>query len=98
MFIINFNFIKPIEQVNKFTELYRKYVSEQYDKGIFIIGGSKDPRNGGIVIANTNSTEELCKILDNDPLIIENVAEYSLIKFNPLMSSNHLEQYVNSAP
>jgi len=91
MFIINFNFIKPMEEVNNFTELHREYVSKQYKNGKFIIGGPKYPRNGGIVIANSNSEEEICGILEKDPLIIQKVAEYSLIKFNPLMSTTNLD-------
>ena len=93
MFIINFNFIKPIEEVNNFTELHREYVSKQYKNGIFILGGPKDPRNGGIVISNSNSEKELNEILDKDPLIIEKVAEYSLIKFTPLLSTTNLKFY-----
>lgn len=91
MFIINFNFIKPMEEVNNFTELHREYVSKQYRNGTFIIGGPKNPRNGGVVIANSNSEEEICEILEKDPLIIRKVAEYSLTKFTPLMSTNNLE-------
>lgn len=95
MFIINFNFIKPMEEVNKFTELHREYVSKQYKNGIFIIGGPKNPRNGGIVIANSNSEEEICEILEKDPLIIEKVAEYSLTKFSPLLTATNLEFLLN---
>jgi len=91
MFIINFNFIKPIEEVNSFTKLHREYVSNQYKKGIFIFGGPKDPRSGGIVIANSNSEKELCEILERDPLITQKVAEYSLTKFTPLMSIEKLD-------
>lgn len=91
MFLINFNFIKPIDEVNSFTELHREYVSNLYKTGLFIFGGPKDPRNGGVVIANSNSEKELCDILEKDPLIIQKVAEYSLTKFTPLMSIEKLD-------
>ncbi len=91
MFIINLNFIKPIEEVNRFTDMHREYVSKQYENGVFILGGPKDPRNGGIVIANSKSKKELTKILEKDPLIIRKVAEYSLTKFNPIISITKLE-------
>lgn len=94
MFIISFNFIKSIEEVNNFTEAHRQYVSEQYKNEKFIIGGPKVPRNGGIVIANCNSKEEVCEILDKDPLVMEKVAEYSITEFNPLMSVANLDSYV----
>ena len=97
MFIINFNFIKSMEEVNNFTESHRKYVSKQYENGTFIIGGPKDPRNGGIVIANSDSEKELREILEKDPLIIQKVAEYSLTKFSPLMSTTSLEFLLNKS-
>lgn len=94
MFIINFNFIKPIEEVNHFTAAHREYISEQYKSGKFILGGPKVPRSGGLVIANCKSKEEVCEILDQDPLIIEKAAEYSLTEFNPLMSIKDLGHYI----
>ncbi|MBG6131141.1 uncharacterized protein YciI [Aquimarina sp. EL_43] len=93
MFIINFNFVKPIEEVNRFTEAHRNYISEQYNIGKFIIGGPKSPRTGGIVIANCDSKEEVHKILDKDPLIQKEVAEYSVIEFIPVMSTTDLNHY-----
>ena len=94
MFIINFNFIKPLEEVNKYTELHRAYVAKQYEKEKFIIGGPKTPRNGGVVVSNECSKEELMMILENDPLILERVAEYDLIEFSPLMSSQNLNSFI----
>jgi len=94
MYIVNFNFIKPIEEVNNFTESHIEYVSKQYENGTFIIGGPKTPRSGGIVIANTTSEKKLCDILEKDPLIIQKVAEYSLTEFTPLMSISNLELYI----
>ncbi|WP_106792518.1 YciI family protein [Aquimarina sp. Aq78] len=93
MFIINFNFVKPIEEVNRFTEAHRSYISEQYNTGKFIIGGPKSPRTGGIVIANCDSEEEVYEILDKDPLIQKEVAEYSIIEFTPVMSTTGLDHY-----
>lgn len=95
MFIINFEFIKPIEEVNNFTEAHRNYVAEQYKQGKFIIGGPKQPRSGGVVIANCASVDEVNNILNNDPLIKEQVATYELIEFKPLMSEAKLAHYIS---
>ncbi len=95
MYIINFNFIKPINEVNEFTDSHRAYVSKQYESGTFIMGGPKNPRTGGIVIANVNSEKEIRAILDQDPLIVKGVAEYSLNEFNLVMSAPHLASYIH---
>ncbi|CAM1351241.1 YciI family protein [Tenacibaculum ascidiaceicola] len=94
MFIINFNFIKPIEEVNKYTESHRDYVAKQYEKGKFIIGGPKVPREGGIVLSNSCTKEEVIEILSKDPLIVKGLAEYSLTEFSPMMSTENLNSYV----
>ncbi|PKV52713.1 uncharacterized protein YciI [Aquimarina sp. MAR_2010_214] len=93
MFIVNFNFIKPIEEVNRFTEVHRNYISEQYKMGKFILGGPKSPRTRGVVIANCDSEEEVYEILDKDPLIQKEVAEYNLVEFIPVMSTVDLGRY-----
>ncbi|CAM1369377.1 conserved hypothetical protein [Tenacibaculum litoreum] len=94
MFIINFNFIKPIEEVNKYTESHRNYIAKQYEKGSFVIGGPKVPREGGVVLSNLCTEEEIVEILSKDPLIVEGVAEYSLIEFLPMMSVENLNSYI----
>ncbi|NQX82683.1 MAG: GTP cyclohydrolase [Flavobacteriaceae bacterium] len=91
MYIINFKFIKEIEEINKFTIAHREYVSKQYDKGIFTIGGPKNPRDGGIVIADINSKKKLIEILEGDPFIVNKLAQYSLTEFTPLMSTSKLD-------
>ncbi|WP_108868333.1 YciI family protein [Aquimarina aquimarini] len=95
MFIINFNFIKSIEEVNTITEAHREYVSKQYENDIFIIGGPKKPRDGGIVLAHSCSEKELRTILDNDPLILNEFAHYSLTEFTPLMATKKIDSYIN---
>ncbi|WP_103071046.1 YciI family protein [Aquimarina sediminis] len=94
MFIINFNFIKPIEEVNRFTEAHRNYILTQYKAEKFVLGGPKSPRNGGVIIANCDSEEEVHKILSKDPLIQKEIAEYSLIEFKPLLSVVGLGHYI----
>jgi len=94
MFIINFNFIKPLEEVNKYTESHRNYVAGQYEKGKFMIGGPKVPRKGGIVLSNLSTEEEVVEILSKDPLISEGLAEYSLTEFSPVMSTESLNLYL----
>lgn len=94
MFVINFNFIKPLEEVNKYTESHRNYVAEQYEKGKFIIGGPKVPRKGGIVLSNLGTEEEVIEVLSKDPLILEGLAEYSLTEFTPAMSTESLNLYL----
>ncbi|WP_435263696.1 YciI family protein [Tenacibaculum sp. nBUS_03] len=81
MFIINFNFLKPLEETNKYTELHKAYVTEQYEKNKFIIGGAKKPRNVGVMLLNECLDEEILAILENNPLIFKGLAEYNLIKF-----------------
>ncbi|MEO9804127.1 MAG: YciI family protein [Reichenbachiella sp.] len=93
MFIVNYNYIKPIEEVNNFTEAHRAYLSEHYKTGKFILGGPKVPRDGGVVIANARSKQEVEVILSKDPFIIEGIAACTLIEFNPLLSASDLERY-----
>jgi uncharacterized protein YciI len=49
--------------------------------GKFILTGGLTGRPAGLVLANVNSRDELKAILEEDPFIREQIAEYEVIEF-----------------
>lgn len=81
MFIINLNYRKAIEEVEKHLNDHVAFLNEQYEKEIFIFSGRKKPRTGGIILANVSNKEEVESIIKKDPFYKYDIAEYEIIEF-----------------
>jgi uncharacterized protein YciI len=89
MFIINLNYIVPLEKLDAHMTEHVKYLRAYYKKNVFIASGRKVPRTGGIILALASSKEEVDQIISEDPFYIHKLAEFSVTEF--LTSQYHPE-------
>ena len=87
MFIVNLNYIVPLEELDKHMTAHVKYLHKYYKKNVFVASGRKVPRTGGIILALAKSREELDEILSEDPFFRHQLAEFTVIEF--LTSQSH---------
>ena len=93
-FVIIINYKKTLEEIEKLTYSHRLFLDEGYSKKILLMSGPKVPRDGGIIIARSNSIEELKDFFSRDPYYINDAAEYVFIEFNPLKKQIFLEEWI----
>ena len=84
MFIIDIHYKKPIEVIEQFLVAHREFLEEGYKKNYFVASGPKNPRTGGIIVSQLKDKNELESILKNDPFLLNDIAEYHFIEFNPV--------------
>src|SRR5687768_7572756 len=89
MFIINLNYIVPLEQLDAHMADHVKFLRTYYKKNVFVASGRKVPRTGGIILALAQSKEEVEQIIREDPFYIHKLAEFSVTEF--LTSQYHPE-------
>lgn len=89
MFIINLNYIVPLEQLDAHMTDHVKFLRHHYKKNIFVASGRKVPRTGGIILALAKSKEEVEQIISEDPFHIHKLAEFTITEF--LTSQYHPE-------
>jgi len=89
MFIINLNYIVPLEQLDVHMADHVKFLRKYYKQDVFIASGRKVPRTGGIILALANSTKEIEQIIEEDPFYKFKLAEFSITEF--LTSQYHPE-------
>ena len=87
MFIINLNYIVPLEKLDAHMSDHVKFLHTYYKQHVFIASGRKVPRTGGIILALAKSREEVDKIMSEDPFCIHNLVEYTVTEF--LTSQSH---------
>ena len=81
VFIINLNYIAPLEKLDAHMGDHMKFLRKYYKKNVFIVSGRKVPRTGGIILAFGSSKEEVEKIMHEDPFYIHGLAEFTITEF-----------------
>jgi uncharacterized protein YciI len=89
MFIINLNYIVPLEKLDVHMTEHVKYLHKYYKQNKFIASGRKVPRTGGIILALAGSLEEVNQIISEDPFYTNKLAEFTVTEF--LTSQIHPE-------
>jgi uncharacterized protein YciI len=81
MFIINLNYIVPLEEIDAQMTAHVKFLRHYYKENVFIASGRKVPRTGGIILALADSKEQIEKIMNEDPFCLHKLAEFTLTEF-----------------
>lgn len=81
MFIINLNYIAPLEQLDAHMTDHVKFLRKYYKQNVFVASGRKVPRSGGIILAMAKSADEIQKIIKEDPFYIHKLAEFTVTEF-----------------
>ena len=89
MFIINLNYIVPLEKLDAHMTEHVKFLQKYYKQNVFIASGRKVPRTGGIILALAESKEEIERIMGEDPFYTLKLAEITITEF--LTSQYHPE-------
>jgi uncharacterized protein YciI len=89
MFIIDLNYIVPLEKLDESMNDHMKFIRKYYGLNLFVVSGRKVPRTGGIILCLAKSREEVDKIMNEDPFINRKLAKYSVTEF--LTSQHHAD-------
>jgi len=81
MYLVLVNYVKPTSVIDELLPAHRKFLEANYQSGMFLLSGPREPRNGGIIMAQAGSRWELAAILEQDPFVTEGAATYEIIEF-----------------
>lgn len=90
MFLIVLRYIKSLDEVDLFVAEHRAFLDQHYASGHFLLSGRKEPRDGGVILANACTRSEIDVIVCSDPFYRENIAAYEVIEFLPTMAATAL--------
>jgi uncharacterized protein YciI len=90
MFIVTLTYTAPLERIDAYLEAHRAWLGEQYARGLFLMSGRKEPRDGGIIIAHAADRAELEAVLRDDPFAQAGLATYAITEFVPTMTAEAL--------
>jgi uncharacterized protein YciI len=86
MFIINLNYIAPLEKIDAHMKEHMVFLNACYREGLFIVSGRKIPRTGGIILAQGSSKDAIDALMRNDPFVFHGLAEFEITEFQASQS------------
>ncbi|WP_319582317.1 YciI family protein [uncultured Pseudodesulfovibrio sp.] len=93
MFILHLTYVKPLSEIDRLIPPHVEYLKKNYAAGTFLFSGRREPRTGGVIIARAGSRAEVEALIQEDPFLIEGVAEYEIVEFLPSMAAPDLDGY-----
>ena len=90
MFIAILTYKKPLEEVDRYLQAHRDYLSEHYAAGDFIMSGPQTPRVGGVIVMRAEKRSVVDTIIAQDPFKANGIADYQIVEFTPTMSCDAL--------
>ena len=81
MFIIELVYKAPLSKIDENMPAHMRFLRKHYEAGRFLMSGRKIPRDGGIIIADADSRDEIEQIAREDPFCSRGLADYRIIEF-----------------
>ena len=81
MFVIDLNYIVPLEELDKHIIAHVDYLNKYHNQNIFVASGRKVPRTGSIIMAVAPSKEAIEKIISEARFYIHKLAEFKVTEF-----------------
>jgi len=81
MFLFLLSYRVPLDQVDPHVPAHMAWLAEHYARGQFLLSGRKEPRSGGVILANASTRAEAEAIAATDPLVASGVAHCEVVEF-----------------
>ncbi|HEY9087327.1 MAG TPA: YciI family protein [Anaerolineaceae bacterium] len=94
-FIINIIYRAEMDEINRVLPQHRAFLRGGYERGLLLCSGPQNPRTGGIIVARAESLDAIQDFFQQDPYLLQGVAEHQFIEFEPVLRQSFLEDWVN---
>lgn len=95
MIIALVHYEASLEEVDQYVAEHRAYLSQFYADRKVIFSGRQNPPNGGVILFNLPSKEAVLEIAKDDPFVVQKVARYELIEFNPNLFDERFKVFLD---
>jgi len=89
LFVIDLHYTADLREIDALAEEHRSFLREQYEAGLFLASGPKQPRTGGVILARAADRVEVDLAINKDPFKSAGVAEYTVTEFKPVMHARN---------
>ncbi|MFH8474056.1 YciI family protein [Streptomyces sp. NPDC018000] len=98
MFVLELTYTAPVERIDATLQDHVAWLDTQYEAGVFIASGRKNPRDGGVILAVGDDRAQIEKITAEDPFVAQGVCAYRITEFIATKTSDELAPYRQQLP
>ena len=91
MFVILLRFSTHKAKAGQFIERHNSWLRDGFEKGVFLLSGSIQPKAGGAVLAHNATPEQIQSIVNEDPFVAEDVVTAEIVEISASKSTPDLE-------
>ncbi|WP_406224515.1 YciI family protein [Streptomyces canus] len=93
MFVLELTYTAPLDAVDAVLPAHVAWLDEQYERGVFLASGRKNPRDGGVIIAVAEDRSRIQETVAGDPFVTAGVCSYRVTEFAATKTAPALEEY-----
>ncbi|MGI5379605.1 YciI family protein [Streptomyces sp. CA-251387] len=93
MFVLELTYTAPLDAVDAVLEAHMAWLDEQYEKGLFLASGRKNPRDGGVILAVAQDRARIEEVAATDPFVGAGVCAYRITEFAATKTAPELQRY-----
>jgi uncharacterized protein YciI len=90
MFIVHLTYLISFDEVLKVRPKHVQFLEQFYSENKFLFSGRRYDAAGSVIVVNSNSEDEVCEIMSQDPFVKEGVAKYEIVGFDVTMKSKNI--------
>jgi uncharacterized protein YciI len=94
MFILELTYKADLATIDAHMAAHVAFLKKYYASGHFLISGRKIPRDGGIIVAVSESIQEIEGIVREDPFHKHDLADFRVIQFRASQRADDIQERV----
>lgn len=86
MFLVLLKFSTNRANAGQFLDGHNSWLREGFEKGLFILAGTLQPKLRGAILAHNTTTDQIKAFTNEDPFVTENVVTAEIVEITPSKS------------
>lgn len=92
MYVVLLNYTAPLAEIDYVLPDHNEWLARQFDQGLFLAAGRRNPRVGSVLLARPMSRGKLDALLATNPLLVHHLAHTEVIEFPATRTAPELRQ------
>ncbi|WP_291969289.1 YciI family protein [Candidatus Symbiopectobacterium sp.] len=91
VYVVVLTYVQPLEAIDEQIPAHVEWLKQGYADGVFLASGRRMPHTGGVILAKSDSLEQLQVRLSQDPFQKLGLARADIIPFDASMTAPALQ-------
>ncbi len=91
MFVVTLHYKVGLDVMDKARPAHLEWLKKGYADGLLLASGRQNPPTGGCILTRGMPREKLDAFLAADPFMIDGLADYHVMEFNPVLTAPELK-------